>query len=294
LQPYGAQLLKKDLILHEQRKKERYHEAGTIINIGSVMAGGTAGFLTKTMIADEAALTAITIGTIMGISKNIYGVNGLTEAAASVLVGKFLGLRLATAALKVAPVVGEFANAGSAVALHQLCGNAFVNWYEHQIDKGEKPSMPQEFKFFVAAVGLADAFFGEGHHGEAQFDEARYDEYLKHHAPMAGLHPVPEQDSLHHFLSTPSMIDAVARLGDVSVTTVQAIQTLSKFKELKPDEFANVVSDIKNLPCTQDITFFQMYYYQAYGRLQRLLDKRDVELEFNLIERYGHRPGWSP
>jgi uncharacterized protein (DUF697 family) len=136
-------------------KQERLDAAMQMGTVGSGAAGLTAGLLTKTFIADEAALTAITVGTVMSISKNIYGLDGVKESSLAVIGGKLLGARIATKILHVVPLVGEWANASSASALHAGTAALFVHMYESQIANGEEPHLPKELEQVLDAVNFA-------------------------------------------------------------------------------------------------------------------------------------------
>jgi uncharacterized protein (DUF697 family) len=168
---------------NSKTKDERKLWANGIIHTGSLLAGGTAGFLTKSFIADEAALTTITVGTIMTLSRNIYGVEGVSEALLATLIGKLIGARIAGALIKAVPGIGEIANAATAAGFHEAVGWGFYNMYEYQIANSEKPHCPVSFKPLLVMTGLAMAFGMEEvlyEHAQEQLFELEKLDFLNH------------------------------------------------------------------------------------------------------------------
>jgi uncharacterized protein (DUF697 family) len=148
-----------------QSRDERKAASEKIINIGSLAAGATAGVLTKIMFADDAALTAVTAGTITRMAYGVYGVDNVSPAALGVIMGKVCGARIADGfmsyamekGLSVVPFLGEIATATTAFSLHQATGRIFMHYFESQIDRGEEPGLPMTARALLAVVGLGQA-----------------------------------------------------------------------------------------------------------------------------------------
>jgi hypothetical protein len=117
---------------------ERRLAAVGIIGAGSVTAAATCAALTKTMLGDELALTAITVATVMALTSQVYGVTpdeGLALSGIATVAGKLIGIRGVTFLTKWIPGLGEGVNAAASAFHHGIIGLVFMAMHEGQINK---------------------------------------------------------------------------------------------------------------------------------------------------------------
>jgi len=115
-----------------------YRKAEVSINRYSTAAAATAGTLAQTVVGDAAALTLIT----RNMCKSIFEIHGLpyggyTATLGSTIVGKMVGVNMATTLLTIHPVAGNAINATIAYGLHQITGRSLNEMCNDMRTSGE-------------------------------------------------------------------------------------------------------------------------------------------------------------
>lgn len=158
----------------EQRRKK----GKKIIDWGSAIAATSAGALSTFMFADDAALTAVTVGTITNLSYSVYGQKGVDSSTLAVVLGKLATARITDAGAEYAlekglgmiPLLGEIIAGSSAYAVHKATGKLFLEYFEHQIKRNREPKLPTSIGALASALNLADGLDLLDLDGQAQLD----------------------------------------------------------------------------------------------------------------------------
>lgn len=252
---------------NEKEPYERKAASDKIINVGSTLAAGAAGALTKIAFADDAALTAITVGTITRMAYGVYGIEDTSPAALGVILGKVAGARIADGALNYAlekglaaiPLLGEITTAATAFSLHQATCRLFRLYFEKQIDQGETPGFPLSLRALSNGLGLAQAThlvdLGSEQYNhyntlndvraESNYYEATSNSYMElSSGKIQEIHNILDQPG--NLIGIPGKEDFLNSVLAAASTADDVIQVATALSKTTPYLARNIITEFRN------------------------------------------------